>query len=351
MDAEGVMSGRDAEGVMSIPTPRDRRRATARALLRLAGRRAALAGPVMFVVSLAVFALGKASPFDPVAAYFGVRILRASPEQIAQVRANWGVDDPVWTQYTRWLGHLLTGDLGDSRLFQQPVSTVIGERLGWSVLLAAVGLVLAIVLSLVLGTLAAWRQGGWLDRAVTAIGLALEAAPVFWLALAALSLFAVSLRWLPAGGLTDPAAFPTFSQVAEHLVLPGGVLALSQAPWFTLFVRQALLESLTEDYVVGARARGLSERAVVLRHALRTALLPFLTLMGARVPELITGALLVETVFSWPGIAAATVAAARAVDFPLLAAVTLLSTVAVLLGNLLADMLYAVADPRVRTDG
>jgi peptide/nickel transport system permease protein len=328
-----------------------RRRGTGRALLRLAARRATFAVPVLFGVSLAVFALGKASPFDPVASYFGVRILRASPEQIARIRESWGVDDPVVVQYLRWLGNLLTGDLGDSRLFQQPVAEVISERLGWSVLLAGSGLLLAVALALVLGTLAAWRPGGWLDRAVTGTGFALEAAPVFWLALGALSVFAVWLRWLPAGGLTDPGATLSVGQVAEHLLLPACVLGIGQAPWLTLFVRQALLEALTEDYVVGARARGLSERAVVLRHALRTALLPFLTLVGARVPELITGALLVETVFSWPGIASATVGAARAVDFPLLAALTLLSAVAVLVGNLVADALYTLADPRVRADG
>lgn len=280
-----------------------------------------------------------------------MRILRASPEQLAQIREQWGVDDSALEQYATWLGRLAQGDLGDSRLFAQPVSAVIGERLGWSVLLVTVGLSLALVLALFAGTLSAWRQGGCFDRATTATAYALEAAPVFWVALGALSLFAVRLQWLPAGGLTDARAELGVGQVAEHLLLPAAVLAVSQAPWFTLFVRQSLLEALSEDYVLAARSRGLTERVVVLRHALRTALLPFITLIGARVPELITGALLVETVFSWPGIAAATVTAAVAVDFPLLAAVTLLATAAVLVGNLLADMAYAVADPRVRADG
>ncbi|GAA0917628.1 ABC transporter permease [Virgisporangium aurantiacum] len=314
-------------------------------------RRIMFAVPILGVVSFAIFLLGKASPFDPVAAYFGVRILRASPEQLAQIRADWGVDDPAWVQYGRWLRNVMTGDLGDSRLFNQPVSTVVGERIGWSVLLVAVGLTVALVVAVLAGTVAAWWRGGWFDRTVTALAYALEAAPVFWLALAALSLFAVFLQWLPAGGLTDPRAEPSIGQVAEHLLLPGMVLGIAQAPWFLLFVRQSLLRELSQDYVLGARSRGLRERAVVLRHALRTGLLPLITLVGARVPELITGALLVETVFSWPGVASATVAAALSVDFPLLAALTLLGTVAVLAGNLLADVLYTVADPRVRADG
>lgn len=322
-----------------------------RAVGRLVARRAASAVPVLLLVSLAVFALGQASPFDPVAAFFGVRILRASPEQIAQIRDNWGIDDPFLVQWGRWLGNLVTGDLGDSRLFAQPVLDVITSRLGWTVLLVSVGLVASLLVAVVLGTAAAWRQGGVLDRVVTSTSYALEAAPVFWVALGAISLFAVQLSWLPAGGLTDATSALSAGQVAEHLVLPAAVLAVSQAPWFTLFVRQSVSDALTEDFVVGARSRGLSEPTVVLGHALRTALLPFTTLIGSRVPELVTGALLVEVVFSWPGVAAATVDAALAVDFSLLAAMTLLATVAVLAGNLLADALYAVADPRVRTDG
>lgn len=333
--------------LVSAPVRASRRRA----LGRLAARRAAFAVPVLAIVSLAVFALGKASPFDPVAAFFGVRILRASPEQIARIRESWGVDDPFLVQWFHWVGNLLTGDLGDSRLYQIPVADVVSSRLGWTVLLVATGLVLALALAVVLGTAAAWRQGGLLDRAVTSMSYVLEAAPVFWVALGAVSLFAVQLGVLPAGGLTDPTATISVAQVAEHLLLPAVVLAISQAPWFTLFVRQSVAEALEQDYVLAARARGLPERTVVLSHALRTALLPFITLLGSRVPELITGALLVETVFSWPGVASATVDAALAVDFSLLAAMTMLATVSVLAGNLAADALYVVADPRVRADG
>ncbi|MFD8960235.1 ABC transporter permease, partial [Streptomyces anulatus] len=180
----------------------------------------------------------------------------------------------------------------------------------------------------------------------------LEAAPAFWLGLLAIWFFALKLDVLPAGGLTDAASdVVTFGQVASHLVLPAAVLGISQLPWFFLYVRQGVADALAEDPVRGARARGLSERTVLLGHALRSGMLPMLTLIGSRVPELITGALLVETVFSWPGIAAATVEAATSVDFSLLAALTVLATAAVLLGNLLSDLLYGLADPRVAFDG
>lgn len=229
---------------------------------------------------------------------------------------------------------------------------MIGERIGWSVLLCALAFVVAIIVGTLLGVLAARRRGSLLDRAVTSAAYTLEAAPPFWLGLLAVWLFALKLGVLPAGGLTDTGSeVATAGQIARHVILPALVLAVSQLPWFVLYVRQGVGDALEEDPVRGARARGLSERTVLLQHALRSGLLPVLTLIGSRVPELITGALLVETVFSWPGIAAATVEAATSVDFPLLAALTVLATAAVLVGNLLSDLLYGLADPRVGFDG
>lgn len=304
------------------------------------------------MVTFGVFAVAAASPFDPVKAYAGSAGLTASQENLDQLRANLGADQPLVTRWWDWLTAALTGDLGDSSVLRQPVADVIGERLGWSVLLAATAFLVAIVLGTGLGVLAGRRPGGWLDRCVSSLAYTLEAAPAFWLGLLAIWFFALKLDVLPAGGLTDTASDTvTFGQVASHLVLPAAVLGVSQLPWFYLYVRQGVADALEEDPVRGARARGLSERTVLLGHALRSGMLPMLTLVGSRVPELITGALLVETVFSWPGIAAATVQAATSVDFPLLAALTVLATAAVLLGNLLSDLLYGIADPRVGFDG
>ncbi|CAL9603205.1 MULTISPECIES: ABC transporter permease [Streptomyces] len=318
-------------------------------MARLAGRRALFAVPALLVVTFGVFAIAAASPFDPVKAYAGTAALGADQETLDRLRENLGVDRPFALRWWDWLTSALTGDLGHSSVLRQPVAQVIGERLVWSALLCAVAFAAAVLVGTVLGVLAARRPGSAVDRAVTSLAYTLEAAPVFWIALLAIWLFA--LRWdvLPAGGLTDTgSAHVTFGQVTSHLVLPAGVLAISQLPWFTLYVRQGVGDALAEDPVRGARARGLSERTVLLGHALRSGLLPVLTLIGSRVPELITGALLVESVFSWPGIAAATVEAATAVDFPLLAGLTALATAAVLAGNLLADLLYGLFDPRVK---
>lgn len=318
----------------------------------MTGRRALSAVPVLLAVTFAVFAVAAASPFDPVKAYTGTAGLTASQENLDQIRANLGVDQPLVSRWWHWLTSALGGDLGDSSTLRQPVADVIAERVGWSALLATTAFALAVLLGTALGVAAARRPGGLLDRAVSAAAYTLEAAPGFWLGLLAIWFFALKLGVLPAGGLTDTASDTvTFGQVASHLVLPAAVLGVTQLPWFFLYVRQGVADALDEDPVRGARARGIGERTVLLGHALRSGMLPMLTLIGSRVPELITGALLVETVFSWPGIAAATVQAATAVDFPLLAALTVLATTAVLAGNLLSDLLYGLADPRVGFDG
>ncbi|MFE9539537.1 ABC transporter permease [Streptomyces sp. NPDC006691] len=321
-------------------------------MARMTGRRILSAVPVLLAVTFGVFAVAAASPFDPVKAYAGTAGLTASQADLDQLRANLGVDQPLVHRWWDWVTSALTGDLGDSSVLRRPVADVIAERVGWSALLAATAFVLAILLGTALGVLAARRRGGLLDRSVSSAAYTLEAAPAFWLGLLAIWLFALKLDVLPSGGLTDTASDTvTAGQVLSHLVLPAAVLGLSQLPWFFLYVRQGVGDALAKDPVRGARARGIAERTVLTGHALRSGMLPVLTLIGSRVPELITGALLVETVFSWPGIAAATVQAATSVDFPLLAALTVLATAAVLLGNLVSDLLYGLADPRVGFDG
>ncbi|MQA07038.1 MAG: ABC transporter permease subunit [Pseudonocardiaceae bacterium] len=337
----------DAARVM----PHSAHRSRYHAVLGLIGRRLLFAVPVFGVVSFGVFLLAAASPFDPLDQYYGVRMNRASEADLARAREQLGTDDSVFVQFGRWVGGVFTGDLGVSRSFRQPVTEVLAERLPWTVLLCAVGLVLAIALAVTLGVLAAWRQGGWADRLITATGHALEGIPPFVLALLSIAVFSLALGWLPVAGLTDAGAGLSAGQVARHLALPALVLGISQAPWLVLHLRQSMLSSLADEHVTGARARGLGERLVVLRHALPTALLPLITLIGVRVPELVTGAVLVEEVFSWPGAAAAVVQAALAVDFPLLAALTLLAAGTTLLGSLFADVTTALLDPRVATDG
>lgn len=325
-----------------------RRIATVRSVAR---RRLLAAVPVLFATTVGMFLLGAASPIDPAQQYAGAAAFTMSQENLAQIRANWGVDDPLPVQYLRWLGHLVRGDLGWSTSVHQPVSAVLGARAGWTLLLVSLALAVVLLASLVLGTLAAHRQHGLLDRGVRGAAYVVEAMPVFWLGLAAIAAFSLAWGWFPAGGLTSVTAEGRgFGDVTRHLVLPVTVLAISQSPWFLLFVRDSVAESLHQDHVLAARARGLRGSTVLFRHALRTALLPYLTLIGTHLPEIVGGAVLVETVFSLPGLGAVTVQGALSSDFPLLAAVTLVTTLVVLAANLLTDLAYAAADPRVRLD-
>jgi peptide/nickel transport system permease protein len=321
-------------------------------MIRVIRRRLAFALPVLIATSIGMFLLGAASPMDPAKQYAGAAAFTMSEENLRQIRDNWGVDDPLHEQYLRWAGNLLQGDLGWSTSRHQAVGDVIADRAGWTLLLIGLTLVVVLIGSLVIGTIAAYRRGGLLDRGMRAAAYAVQSMPSFWLALAAIAVFSLALGWFPAGGLTGVrATSTTVADVAHHLVLPVTVLAISQAPWFLLFVRDSVAESLREDHVLAARARGLHGRIVLFGHALRTALLPFLTLVGTHLPELVGGSVLVETVFSLPGLGAVSVQAALGSDFPLLAAITLITTAVVLIANLFTDLAYTAADPRVRIDG
>ncbi|WP_268928241.1 ABC transporter permease [Nakamurella leprariae] len=316
----------------------------------MALRRVLFVVPVTVLVSMAVFALAAASPYDPLAGYLGDRYLTVGADQAAVLREQLGLDRPWIVWWWDWVVAAVQGDLGTSHLYGQPVTAVIGQRLPWTLLLAGTALVLAVLVSLLVGVRSAARPGGLLDRTVVPLAYVLQGIPAFVLGLGAILLFALTWSVLPAAGATDPTAAVGVGQVAEHLVLPAGVLALSQLPWLLLHVRQSMLDALSADHVRTARARGLPDAVVIRRHALPGALLPFLSVIGVRLPELVVGATIVEVVFSWPGIAAATVSSARAMDFALLAALTTATTLLVLLGNLLADVAYTVADPRVSAD-
>lgn len=303
--------------------------------------------PLLAGVTLVMFALAQAAPFDPVVAALGERALTMDGPTLAAMRERWD-DASAVQQWVAWWANALTGDLGPSTSQRRPVVDVLVQRLPWTLGLMGFALVLAVALGLVLGAWAGTRPGGMLDRMLGVGLLSLQAAPPFWLGLVAIWLFAVALGWLPTGGATSlDADGVRLWDVARHAVLPVAVLALSQLPWYALVVRDATRDALAGPAVRGAWARGIPRRQILRAHAVRPALLPLVTVLGVRLPELVTGAVLVEVVFSWPGLANAIVESALRLDFALLAAVTAVSTVLVVLGNLAADLLYRVVDPRV----
>lgn len=305
---------------------------------------------MLVLLSAGVFLLASRSPLNPLVTYLGSGYQQASQEQKAQMSQQLGLDQPWWHSWFSWLADLTRGDLGWSHVYSAPVAEVIGSRLGWTILLSGSALLVAVLLALVLGTLCGLRPGSGLDRVCSSLAVLVQAIPPFVLALGGVALFAVALRWAPAGGAAAPGQGYTPAGVARHLLLPMLVLALTQLPWLILSVRSSVRRAAASHAVRSARARGIGPVRLVTGHVLPVSLAPVVTIMGARLPELIVGAILVEEVFAWPGIAGAVVSAAKALDFALLAALTLATTGVVLLGSLLADATYLLLDPRVSAD-
>ena len=317
-------------------------------MLKLILRRLAVLPLILLAVATVTFVLTEISPFDPVEAYVGAEN-NVSPQRKAEIAHAWGFDQPLPERFGRWIGNLAQGDMGNSVIAGgQPVAAEIASRAGASIALVGGALALVLVGGLVFGVLAAAFRGTFFDWLVRTMCYFNTAAPSFWVGLLALYVFSIELGWLPAGGSSDPRAIEAAGVDFEHLILPMVVLSLTGYAWFTLFVRNTLLEVLREDHVQFARAQGIGEVAVLLRYALPNALIPFVTLVGTHLAELIGGTILIEKIFGWPGLGLLTFNAAVNEDIPLIVGITLCGCVLVVLGNLLADVLYRVMDPRVR---
>ena len=298
------------------------------------------------------FALVHLAPGEPFVA--GAEERFVPPETIARLRERFGLDRPLGAQFVRYVANVARGDLGESFTRRRPVAAVLGEALPNTLLLGGVALLLSFALGLGLGIAQATRSGSWTDAALGTLALGLASVPAFWLGLMLLLVFGEWLHWLPVAGMTDVVAGPApglphrVLDVARHLVLPALTLALVNAAAVARFHRAAMLEALGADFVRAARARGLGEARVLLAHAFRAALAPAITLAGLSVPALLTGAVLVESVFGWPGMGRVAYEAIFARDYNVITGVAVVTGVLVALGNLLADLGVAAADPRVR---
>lgn len=316
-------------------------------LPRMVAMRLGLTAMTTVGVSFAVFALAAVSPFDPLAHYLGADYGRYTDAERAELASALGMDKPWWAQWLAWWQKLVTGDLGWSRIYNKPVADVIAERLPWTLLLSGVGLTILLLLAAALGVAAARHPGGVVDRVVSALGVFIAATPSYVYALGTVLLFGLFLHVIPVGGAAPIGREPSISTVGPYLIAPACVLAVSQLSWPLLAMQQAAREATESAAVRSARLRGLGHLRVLFHHVLPVSLLPLVTLIGARLSELVVGALIVETVFSWPGLAFATVESAIAVDFPLLAFITAATTVVVMLGSLCSDVAYVLIDPRV----
>lgn len=320
--------------------------------LKFAGKKLIRMLLLLLGVSLLTFLLMWSSPLDPLQTNVGQTALGSmTQEQIAELEAYWGVDMPPAQRYLGWLSGVLHGDFGTSLLYRQPVLTVIGERLANSVGLMAAAWIFAGVLGLVLGMLAGAYRNRWPDRVIRGYCLLISSTPAFWLAILLLMIFAVELGWLPVG-LAVPMGLQadsvTFIDRLRHGILPVLTLSMTGVANIALHTREKLIEVLSSDYILFAKARGESQTSIFLRHGLRNVSLPAMTLQFASISEIIGGSVLVEQVFSYPGLGQAAVTAGLGSDLPLLLGITVITAAIVFAGNLAADLLYGVIDPKIR---
>jgi len=306
-------------------------------------RRVLAVVPVLFVVAVIVFAILRAVPGDPAAVIAGDS---ATPEQVAALREKLGLEKPVVTQFAIWLGGVLRGDLGESYFFRKPVAELIAQRLEPTLALGLAALSIAVSVAVPLGVVAAFRQGTWIDRAVMGLSVAGFSMPVFVLGYLLVWIFSVQLEWLPVQGYARIA--DGLGPFLERLLLPAVTLALVYVALVARITRTSVLEVLNEDYVRTARAKGLRERDVLTRHALRNAAVPILTVVGIGLSVLIGGAVVTESVFAIPGLGRLTVEAVLSRDFPVIQALILLFATGYVFVNLAIDIGYAVLDPRIR---
>ena len=290
-----------------------------------------------------VFLLLRLTPGDPAAILAGDA---ASVEQIARIRANLGLDRSLFAQFGIWIGHVLTGDLGESFYFRIKVATLIGQRLEPTLALTTLTILLSVAIAIPLGVIAAWRHGGWLDRALMGMSVLGFSVPVFVLAYVLIWLVSLKLGWLPVQGYVRISE--GFFLFLRHLILPSITLSVIYLALIARVTRAAVLEALGEDYIRTARAKGVGELRVLVRHALANAAVPIVTVIGIGVALLIGGVVVTESVYAIPGLGRLTVDAVLARDFPTIQGLILFFSVVYVLVNLLVDLSYVFLDPRIR---
>jgi peptide/nickel transport system permease protein len=302
--------------------------------------------PLLLGITLIVFTVLLNIPGGPLSAYRNNPRVRA--QDLARLERQLGLDQPLPVQYGRWVVNFARGDWGYSYVTQQPVTVMVAERLPNTLLLAGVALAVTMLVAVPLGVLSAVRQYSVFDYVVTTLAFIGYALPQFWLGLVLVLVFSIQLRLFPAGGIETLGAPFSLRDRAWHLALPTFTLAFAAVGFYTRYLRASMLEVKTQDYIRTARAKGLSERTVVYRHGLKNAAIPLVTVAALHLPQVFTGALVVETIFAWPGMGRLFWESATRFDYPVLMAVMTVSAVIVLFSNLIADLVYGLLDPRIR---
>jgi peptide/nickel transport system permease protein len=299
--------------------------------------------PVLFIVSVAVFTIVHLIPGDPAQIIAGPN---ADEQQLAALTRQLGLDKPLWNQYLIWLGNALTGDMGNSYINNYPVNKLIAQRVPATLELALAAAIIAILISFPLGILAALRPGSFIDLFSTVFAALSFSVPVFWLAILFILVFSLGLGWFPPSGRPDFQEQPV--EHIKALILPAVTLGIAMAARVARYLRSSMLDVLDRDFTRTARSKGLPERLVTVRHVLRNALIPVITVLGLQTGDLLSGAIIVESVFAWPGVGRLTVHAIGWRDYALLQADVLYIVLAFMVVNLLTDLAYGFVDPRIR---
>lgn len=311
-------------------------------------RRAFQAIPTLIGISIITFAIARLSPGDPIRLFtFGV--MDFTQEDYLRLLHAYGLDKPIPLQYVDWVSNVLRGNFGESLIYHREAGAMILERLPNTLQLAFTALVLQLVIGVPLGVVAALKRGTWVDGAIRVFGVAGHAVPAFWLGQVLIILFAINLRWLPTQGLlTVGKDQADILDRLRHILLPASVLALTGIANYSRILRTETLDVLGQDFIRTAHAKGLHQRVVVFVHALRNALIPVVTALGGILAALVGGALVIEQVFSWPGIGQFTFQAAIAKDYPIVQAGVMVASTLLVISYLLRDLTYAIVDPRIK---
>jgi len=320
-------------------------------VLRYLVRRLALAVPTLAGIVVLVFVLLHLAPGSPMSAIGGESGRRVSQRAAEEMRAQFGLDRPLPERFAKWVGRVARLDFGESFVDRRPVLDRIAEALPYTLVLNGLALLLTLAIAVPLGVAAGGRPEGPLDRVAGGVLFALYSVPAFWAALLLQTLFSVKLQWLPLSGVSSDSVDPVGSGLldrASHLVLPVVCLTYGSLAFFARLIRASVAETRSADYVLAARARGLSRRAALWRHAFRNALLPLVTLLGLVLPGLLSGSVIIERIFAWPGLGRLYFDSILSRDYPVVLALSLLGAVATLVLTLAADLAGAAVDPRVR---
>ena len=301
--------------------------------------------PVLFLISVGAFLLVHLTPGDPVDMYISPEMTQA---QMDLTRSILGLDKPLFIQYFDWMKNLLGGNLGFSFSSRQPVGEIIGQRFSPTLILMSVSLLVAYLSAIPLGIIAALNKNSWIDRTIIGWTFINVSFPPFFLGLALIYLFAIKLELLPTGGMLVLGQEDDLAGRVTHLILPVLVMASQFSANMIRYVRASVLDVMDQNYIRTAVSKGLSEMHILVAHIFRNSLIPIVTVIGTDLPKIIGGAVITEQIFQWPGIGSLTVAAINSRDYPVLMAVVILSAIAVLVANLLVDVMYAVIDPRIR---